>query len=258
MSGAPFTHEHYRFILRAGRDAGYRFATFDELAGLRHTAERACLIRHDCDNDLVAAAALARIEADMGVRSTYFVMTRSALYNVMAPPMLALVREIVGLGHRLGLHFDELPYRTLPPGSIAGQVDRERAWLAQEFGQSIDVVSFHQPSPRVLANEIRLNCLNTYDRSDMAGLHYLSDSNLRFRGPTPVECFAAREHRLLQILLHPEWWTETPMTLDEKWNRMLANNVDLMQQSLLAREDTYKMPRTVAIATGTPAPLAKA
>ena len=257
MSGAPFTHAQYRSMLRAGRDAGYRFATFDELAGLRRATERACILRHDCDNDLVAAAALARIESDMDVRSTYFVMTRSALYNVMAPPMQALVREIISLGHRIGLHFDELPYRTHPAASIAGQVDRERAWLTQEFGEPIDIVSFHQPSARILANEVRLNCLNTYDRGDMAGLHYLSDSNLRFRGPTPVECFASREHRLLQILLHPEWWTESPMTLDEKWNSMLANNVEVMQQSLLAREDTYKVPRTVAIRTGATAPHAK-
>ena len=246
---SPFTHEAYRFMLRAARETGYRFATFDELAGLRSADARACLIRHDCDNDLVAAAALARIEAEAGVRSTYFIMTRSALYNVMAPPIQTLVREIVSLGHRLGLHFDELPYKEAPATSIAAQVDRERAWLTQEFGQTIDIVSFHQPSARVLANEVRLGCLNTYDLGDMAGLHYLSDSNLRFRGKTPPEYFADGEHRLLHILLHPEWWTEAPMALDDKWNRMLANNVEIMQQSLLAREDTYNVPRTVAIAT---------
>jgi hypothetical protein len=252
MSAAPFTHEAYRVMLRSAHEAGYRFATFDELAALRRTDGRACLIRHDCDNDLIAAAALARIESELGVRSTYFVMTRSALYNVMAPPMQALVREIVSLGHRLGLHFDELPYKATPAASVAEQVDRERAWLTHEFGEPIDVVSFHQPSARILANKVRLNCLNTYDRGDMAGLHYLSDSNLRFRGKTPLECFAGGEHRLLHILLHPEWWTEAPMPLDDKWNRMLANNVEVMQQSLLAREDTYNVLRTVAIATGAP------
>jgi hypothetical protein len=175
----------------------------------------------------------------------------------MAPPMQALVREIVSLGHRLGLHFDELPYRTHPSASIAQLVDRERAWLTQEFGEPVDVVSFHQPSPRILANEIRLNCLNTYDRVDMAGLHYLSDSNLRFREKTPAECFASREHRLLHILLHPEWWTETPMSIDEKWNRMLENNLETMQQSLLAREDTYNVPRTVTIEAAAAARRAK-
>ncbi len=249
MSDVPFTHEHYRFLIRSGHEAGYRFATFDELERLRSENALACILRHDCDNDLVAARDLARIEAELGVRATYFVMTRSALYNLLAPPVSALVREIVALGHRLGLHFDEAPCRDLGPEEVAHRVDRERDLLGNEFGQRIDIVSFHQPSPRVLANEIRLKCRNTYDRRDMNGLHYISDSNLRFRGESPVECFRRREHRLLHLLLHPEWWTPEPMPLDRKWDRMMVHNVELMQDSLLAREDTFAQRRVVSISS---------
>jgi hypothetical protein len=247
MSGAPFTFEHYRYMLKVGRDAGYRYITFDELAAARAADERACALRHDCDNDPVAAAALARIEADMGIRTTYFVMTRAALYNIMAPKVAALVREILGLGHRLALHFDELPYRDTPNERIAAQVDRERRWLAEEFGQPIDVVSFHQPSPRVLSNEVRLNCLNTYDKNDMAGFHYISDSNFRFRFDTPVECFRRGEPRRIQLALHPECWTEQAMEPDRKWDLALVHSLELMQDSMLAREDTFKRRRAVSI-----------
>jgi hypothetical protein len=248
MTAVPFTHGDYRLMLQAGRKAGYRFATFDQLDAMRDDTERACFLRHDCDNDLVAALALAEIEAEAGARSTYFIMVRSALYNVMAPNVSALVRKIVVLGHRLGLHFDEAPYRDLPADQISDAVEREKGWLVREFGQPIDVVSFHQPSARVLANEVRLRgCLNTYDKKDMASLHYLSDSNLRFRAQSPIECFEAGTHRLLHILLHPEWWTEEAMHLDEKWNRMLSNNVDLMQKSLLEREDTFNRRRHVVV-----------
>lgn len=247
MSGAPFTFEHYRDMLKAGRDAGYRYAAFDELDRIRAADERACILRHDCDNDPIAAAALARIEAELGVKATYFVMTRAALYNVMAPKVAALVQEIVGLGHRLALHFDEFPYRALPSERIAAQVDRERHWLAEEFHQSIDVVSFHQPSPRVLSNEVRLNCLNTYDKNDMAGLHYISDSNFRFRADTPVECFRRGEHRQIQLALHPECWTEEAMEPDRKWDLALIHSVELMQDSMLAREDTFRRRRAVSV-----------
>jgi hypothetical protein len=253
MKQTEFTHDRYRSMIEAARAAGYRFATFDELAGLRASQERACLIRHDCDNDLRAALDLARIEAECGIRSTYFVMTRSVLYNIMAPPILVAVRGILGLGHRLGLHFDETPFAEQAPAAVAAQVDRERDWLAREFGQPIEIVSFHQPSPRVLANEIRLNCLNTYDKHDMAGVHYLSDSNMKFRGKTPFEQFESREHRLLQILLHPEWWTEEPSTLDDKWNRVLGNNIDTVQRELLKRELTYTVPRSVTVRLNRPA-----
>jgi peptidoglycan/xylan/chitin deacetylase (PgdA/CDA1 family) len=256
MNDAAFTHTHYRAMLRAGHEAGYRFATFDELGRLRSDGSFACLIRHDCDNDLVAARDLARIEAELGVRATYFVMMRSALYNLLAPNVSALVREIVALGHRLALHFDEAPFHDAPPPEVARHVDRERDWLAREFGQPIDVVSFHQPSARVLANEIRLNCRNTYDCTDMDGLYYISDSNLRFRKETPIECFERRTNRLLHILLHPEWWTKDPMPLDAKWNQMLAHNVALMQDSLLAREDTFTRRRSVSFGGEPGAPAA--
>ena len=247
MSGAPFTFEHYRYMLRTGRDAGYRFITFDQLPQVRATDERACIIRHDCDNDPIAAASLARIEAELGVRATYFFMTRAALYNLMAPKVAALVHEIIALGHRLALHFDEFPYRTLPSAQIAAQVDRERRWLTEEFGQPINVVSFHQPSERVLSNEVRLNCINTYDENDMRGLRYISDSNFRFRAETPVECFQRGEHRQIQLGLHPECWTEEAMEPDSKWDLALVHSVELMQDSMLAREDTFKRRRAVSV-----------
>jgi hypothetical protein len=254
MNSCDFTHARYRELLRAGRAAGYRFAGFDELAALRASGERACLLRHDCDNDLVAAARMAEIEAEEGARSTYFIMLRSAMYNLLAPSNGALVRRIVEQGHWLGLHFDESLVAGEPDDRVADHVDRERELLGREFDCPIEVVSFHQPSARVLDGGIALGCLNTYDRRDMAGLHYTSDSNLRFRGGEPGALFSAGEHPLLHILFHPEWWTEAPLPLAEKWDRMLANNLELMQESLLRREDTFTERRTLSFARREGAP----
>ena len=81
----------------------------------------------------------------------------------------------------------------------------------------------------------------------MAGVHYTSDSNLVFRGGEPEKLFAEGAHRRIQILLHPEWWTDQPMPLAEKWNLMLANNIELMQESLIQREDTFTARREVLV-----------
>jgi len=247
MIAPPFTHVRYREILRLGAECGYRWAGFGEVAALRSSSERACLLRHDCDNDLAAAARLAEIEAEEGARSTYFVMLRSAMYNLLAPGSRALVRHILAHGHWLGLHFDESLVAGEADRRIAELVDGERALVAQEFGCAVDAVSFHQPSRRVLDNRVRLGCVNTYDRRDMAGIHYTSDSNLAFRGGEPAELFRDGSHRLLQILIHPEWWTEGEMPLAAKWDRMLLNNLDLAQDSLLRREATYTARRRFVI-----------
>ncbi len=245
MEPAPFTYDHFRFILSAALENGYHFTGFGELPDARTGERRLCLLRHDCDNDLVAAAQLARIEADLDVRSTYFVMLRSALYNLMSPLNAALVREILALGHWLGLHFDEHAYTNQPTEMIPELVDRERRWLSEEFGRSVAVVSFHQPTSRVLEGQIKLGCVSTYDPTDMAGFHYLSDSNLNFAQGCPSRLFRQRSHQHVQMLLHPEWWDDVPGSILEKWNRMLARNFDLMQQSLLAREHTYTDPQQI-------------
>lgn len=248
MTGAAaFTYAHYRRLIAAARAAGYTFAPLDAVAAAQRGATPVCFLRHDCDNDLVAAVRLARIESEAGVTSTFFVMLRSAMYNALAPTNAALVREILALGHRLGLHFDESLHADSEPGRIAELVDRERAWLHGEFGQPIEVVSFHQPSPRVLDGSLALNCLNTYDRAAFVGVHYVSDSNLRFRDGDPIALFEDRRHRLIQLLLHPEWWSERPLSLDAKWDAMLANNLDLMQQGLIRRELTFTRRRRFRI-----------
>ena len=236
---APFTYEQYRYILRSAQENGYRFISFPQLEAVRTTDERVCLLRHDCDNDLVAALTVAHIEHELGICSTYFLMLRSAMYNLLSPGNRNLVREIIGLGHWIGLHFDEVPFKNANPQTVAAQVDRERAWVVDEFGIAVEVVSFHQPGERVLNNVIKLNCLNTYDRYDMRDTYYLSDSNTVWKEGPPSNFFMARKHPRLQLLLHPEWWTETEEVILHKWNRMLAHNFELMQDNLIIRERAY-------------------
>ncbi len=248
MIAEPFTHRRYREMLRAGKAAGYRFAPFSDIDGLRRSGERACLLRHDCDNDLVAAARLAEIELEEQVRSTYFVMPRSAMYNLFAPTNAALVRRIVAAGHWLGLHFDEAAAPDASDERLIMLVERERAFLSEEFSSPVAAVSFHQPGRRILDNRVKLACVNTYDREALSGFHYTSDSNLEFRGGDPIELFAARAPARLHVLIHPEWWTETVMPLAEKWRHMLKNNLELAQQSLLRREATFTQTMKTSLA----------
>lgn len=235
----PFTHAEYRDILGAALSANYRFATFDQLETVKSTNERACFLRHDCDNDLVAALDVAAIESEMGIYSTYFLMPRSAMYNLFAPPNRSLVHEILKLGHRIGLHYDASLVAGQSNEVLRDEVLHEQALIAREFGSPVDVMSFHQPDQRILGGAIDVGMLNTYDASAFEGVFYYSDSNLGFRDGSPSMLFRKGEHRVIQLLLHPEWWTEVAMSLPEKWARMLANNVTLAQQSLLMREKTY-------------------
>lgn len=241
----PFTHEHYAQMLTSGLENGYQFISFSQLGNFRH-GEPVCCLRHDCDNDLVAADAMARLEEEMKVHSTYFPLLRSPMYNPLSIPNSELIHSIIGRGHEIGLHFDEQCYPGATAAQVAAHVEWERALLSREFGVPVNVVSFHQPSCRILANELKIRCMNTYDQTDMQGLHYISDTNAAWKQESPSEVFSKRSHSRLQLLIHPEWWTIKEMTLLEKWNQMLSNNFELMQGSLLKREAAYRHQQKIA------------
>ena len=247
MNAAEFTLARYREVLSAGTSQGYRFVSYPEAKSSPGSGPL-CLLRHDCDNDLAAVVRMAQIEKEAGVRSTWFVMLRSAMYNVLCFPARRIVLDLLEGGHWLGLHFDE---RVLPSDAshdeLRSAIDRERRILEKEFGVEVPVVSFHQPGPRVLARELKLDCLNTYEPDDTPGFHYYSDSNLVLREGCPSELLSERSYQRLHLLVHPEWWTEAFCEVNEKWQQMLRNGFALAEQSLADREDAYLVRHTLDV-----------
>ena len=222
-------------MLAGAKDAGYCFGAFDALPA-RSESRPWCLLRHDCDNDLAASLEMAHIEHRYGVVSTWFVMLRSPMYNVLSQPFSQRVRDILSLGHHLGLHFDE---SGVCGKDLARCVDVEREILSQEYEVPVNVISFHQPSRRILEGTVKFNCVNTYSSEDLFGFRYYSDSNMVLREGCPSTLLRERVYRRLQLLIHPEWWTPEECSMDEKWVRMVQNNVGIIELALREREMAY-------------------
>ena len=72
-----FSLAHYRELLRAAGDGGYRWAGFDAPPSAGDL-----ILRHDVDLSLDGALAVAEVEAEEGAWSTWFLMTRSVFYNL--------------------------------------------------------------------------------------------------------------------------------------------------------------------------------
>lgn len=241
MSPAPYTYAFYEVLLETALRHGWSFVSFgavDRADAVPEAPE--CLLRHDCDNDLTAACRMSEIEAQYGVSSTYFIMLRSSLYNALSLPGKRLIEKILSNGHWLGLHFDEMPFAEEPALAVSERVQTETEWLQQEFGVPVGAVSFHQPSRRILRDEIPTKTVNTYDSRVFKQIRYLSDSNLRFNEQNnPLKVFANPDERRLQLLIHPEWWTTETMDACAKWRQMFRNNFRLMEANVAEREDAY-------------------
>ena len=93
-------------LLALLRQGGYAFTGYHDY----QSHPRCVILRHDIDNSLPQALRLAEIEAEEGVKSTWFVLLRTDFYNPASAASQRILRRIRELGHEIGLHFDEMAY----------------------------------------------------------------------------------------------------------------------------------------------------
>jgi hypothetical protein len=208
-----FTEASYRAILElaVGR---YAFEPFGTDASGPHV-----LWRHDVDYSVHRGVALARIEAEFGARSTYFLSLHSDLYNVLEPKVNALARELAAMGHWLGLHFDVGFYAHRSPGAVDERVAWEARVLADALDAPVDAVSLHNPSvsgTEELDAERLGELVHAGARSVRDRYAYVSDSNGYWRFERLPDVLSAGRHERLQVLTHPEWWQQEPMSPRER------------------------------------------
>ena len=207
-SDEDFTEAHYRQLLRTAK-ASYRFATYDAIPwGMRFI-----LWRHDLDYSINRAATLACIEAEEDVTATYFVNPCSEYYNPFEPGQARLLKHILGLGHRLALHFDANFHEIQDEGQLHRKVEQEGRWLEDAFGVRPTVFSFHNPSAFHLQcdEESYGGLINCYSRRFKAEIPYCSDSNGYWRFRRLHDVLAEAKDLCLQVLTHPGWWQAQPM-----------------------------------------------
>lgn len=162
-----------------------------------------CLLRHDIDYGLECFGDIPTIEHQMGVRATYFLQVRSDWYNLFCPAQLRILEATLKLGHRVGLHADCPADST--SHEAAERVAREMELLRVEVGE-VDAVSFHQPPACILDNSVKIPYCNTYDKDDMSGFSYVSDSCQKWSKEDPIALFHATPEVSYQVLTHPVLW----------------------------------------------------
>lgn len=205
-------------------------------------------MRHDIDYSIEKSLKLARIEAEEGISSTYFVLLTSEFYNVMAKENIDKLCEIQSLGHDIGLHFDEMNY-TYDVGMdmIKEHIMKEADILGTILNLKIDTVSMHRPSKMTLDADYQLgNIVNSYGQKFFKDFKYISDSRCRWR-ENVEEIISSMKFKHLHILTHAFWYNEDDKNIEnsvmsfinggnvERYRIMEQNITDL--SSIIKRED---------------------
>jgi hypothetical protein len=197
-AGCAFSLAHYRELIEAAKAGGYRFAGFD-----RAPQDGDLLLRHDVDLSLEAAVDLARLEAELGARATYFLMTESVFYNLDSALGRETVDALRDLGHDVGLH------AVYPRAELDARFDRVLAW--------------HNPDPEYMRAPVA-GAVNVMQDGFFDPATYRSDSNQHWRSGCPHPELAAGAFRWLQLLTHPEIWVYEGATMGESMASFLDSD----------------------------------
>lgn len=238
-----FTYQAYAELLDMLSAGGYAVCDYHDYIN----SSRCVILRHDIDTSLDQAVRLAELEAEKGVKSTYFVLLRTDFYNPASQGNQEQLRRILALGHEIGLHFDEVAYgKVLTEDETRENIIKECGILSELLGTPVTTVSMHRPSKATLEANLEIpGIVNSYGKTFFHDFKYLSDSRRRWREPV-LDIVRSGEYDRLHILTHAFWYHEQAQDITqtvgefvrcanrERYAQMSENITDI--QSIL-RED---------------------
>lgn len=235
-----FSYAYYKYALKLALEKKYEFLFADEI--LENNKKRAILLRHDIDISVQCALDMAQIEADLGIRSTYFFRLNSTFYSPFSQQDYPKINQIIEMGHDLGLHFDPKFYSDNKL-DVATSIKNERQALEDAFGVRVLALAQHRP--------FTLGMIETQSHPDllkflvqnkfyMDRLKYISDSGQRWREGSISNHL--EHHEQLQITVHPIWWKTEYLSWQDCIRTSVAdvtNHANSKMEQLIIRYDEY-------------------
>ncbi len=224
-----FSVNGYKQLLTAFKDEGYTFCRYEEIDSQLAKGDPFVVLRHDIDISLIPALEIARIEHELGVPATYFVLLRSPFYNALSQTNLDIMSQIRGYGHVIATHVDLNNYENDCTKALA-----EIELFSRCFAD-IDtaLLTLHSPYEleRIPIHEIpELN--RVYGSAVRGQVAYISDSTGRWRYGQPLDSQAFKERKPIQLLTHPVWWIQAGETPSQKLDRWLYADYGINRAAL--------------------------
>jgi hypothetical protein len=205
MTDTSFTLDGYRDLVAGILSREYTVRSFHDV----DPASPQLVLRHDIDQSIQCARAMAQTESENGWHSTWFVLLRTEMYNPFSRAAATDLRAMIAAGHEIGLHLDTTHYDgddALEDGAL-----RECRMLEEITRAPVRIVSFHRPRPERLGGDARIGGrLHTYMDRFTRSMGYCSDSRGEWRHGHPHGHDALRDKRALQLLTHAIWWVGPP------------------------------------------------
>jgi len=219
-SECAYSAAHYRFLLRLAK-ATHRLPLVRDVAfgqPLEKSGEDDpfFLIRHDVDITPWAALAMAELEAEEGVATTYYYRLHAPFYNLLDAAVLDSVLRVAELGHEVGLHYE--PGFFLARGLDPVEGTRRDIRVFEELvGFETRTIAQHQPSQGPVLDDISPEHPCAYQPALVRDIPYFGDSGFHWR----EGCVCTKLDRpRLHTLIHPHSWVRP----DGAWQEALRHH----------------------------------
>ena len=133
----------YKILIDFFKIKNYTFSLFSEPYSLKNLI----YLRHDVDILIEDAVKLAELEYELGVKSTYFFLVNTNIYNLNSYKNRFLLKKIISLGHAIGLHYHQNENeKKINESEVKFQIST----LERIIEKEIFIISFHKPQPYLL------------------------------------------------------------------------------------------------------------
>lgn len=221
-----FTLENYERLVRQAVDRGFEFCFYDDEQ--IHSGEMKILWRHDVEFAPDIALRTAKIEAEAGVKATYFFQLHSEFYNVLESYHSNILKEIVALGHQVGLHFDAHYYNITTQQKLDQYIELDKVYFEAVFALKLKAFSFHNTTPFILScEELSYGGLvNVYSSLFKNNFRYCADSTGFWRYEILDEVLADTSVKRLQVLTHDAMWSEEVLSPRKRVHKSIQDSAD--------------------------------
>lgn len=159
------------------------------------------ILRHDVDISVSAALKMAQAEHKLGVRSTYFILVSSKHYNPLEGENATMIKQISGLGHEIGLHYDTNQYECYSQDATMA-LRMEAHLLESIIGEKVRSISCHAPTGP--GSFMRVNGYLDADDPRLRDI-YVHDS-VRLWTIKSLSILLNEHPKRVQLLIHPCHW----------------------------------------------------
>ncbi len=227
---ADFTLPNYKNILKLAINTGYRFTLFDTFF---EYSNQSIILRHDLEFSVPIALEMAKIEYQLGIKSTYFVQLHGDFYNALEMKTYNTIKEIESLGHEIALHFDSHFWGITDTQQLEKFLLIDKDTFAKYFGKVPRLFSFHNN------NAFTLNCEN----DSYAGMHnvyakkykneygYCADSTGFWRYEILQNRISEAKDNVLQVLIHDAMWQDVALPPRRRVYKTIDEHASLMKKS---------------------------